>query len=138
MFPDSSNTSLFKNQFNKRLTDLENELYSCQGNGIVRDFGKVIYTLLYLKFITNKDLLCHTWNSVHCYMPAWMGSGFGGERIHVYVWLSPLAVHLTTTTLLISYTPKQNVSDVKKNQFYFKNLTLDMMNEVRVYFMSLS
>ena len=25
---------------------------------------------------------------------AWMRGGFGGERIHVYVWLSPLAVHL--------------------------------------------
>ena len=51
-------------------------------------------------------------------MPAWMGGGFGGERIHVYVRLSPLAVNLTATTLLISYTPKQNVSDVKKNFFF--------------------
>ena len=25
---------------------------------------------------------------------AWMGWGFGGEWIHVYVWLSPFAVHL--------------------------------------------
>ena len=71
------------------------------------------------------------------------GSGVWGRTdTCIYVWLSPLAVHLTTTTLLISYTPKQNVSDVKKiffskNQVYFKNLTLDMMNEVRVYFMSL-
>ena len=32
--------------------------------GIVRDFGKVTYTLLYLKWITNKDLLYSTWNSV--------------------------------------------------------------------------
>ena len=45
--------------------------------GIVRDFGKVMYTLLYLKWITNKDLLYSTWNSVQCYVPAWMGWGLG-------------------------------------------------------------
>ena len=41
---------------------------------------------------------------------AWMGGEFGGEWIHVYVWLSPLAVYLNykITTLLISYTPIQN------------------------------
>ena len=45
--------------------------------GIVRDFGKVMYTLLYLKWITNKDLLYSTWKSVQCYVPAWMGWGLG-------------------------------------------------------------
>ena len=64
------------------------------GEGTVRDFGKVMYTLLYLKQITNKDLLYSTWNSAHCYVPAWMGRGFGGEWKQVYVWLSPSAVHL--------------------------------------------
>ena len=43
----------------------------------VRDFGKVMYTLLYLKWITNKNLLYSTWNSAQCYVPAWMGSGLG-------------------------------------------------------------
>ena len=28
---------------------------------------------------------------------------FGGEWIHVYVWLSPFPIHLKLTTLLISY-----------------------------------
>ena len=36
------------------------------GEGIVRDFQKVMYTLLYLTWITNKDLLYSTWNSAHC------------------------------------------------------------------------
>ena len=35
-----------------------------------------------------------TWNSAQCYVPAWMGGGFGEELIHVYVWLSHFAVHL--------------------------------------------
>ena len=44
-------------------------------------------TLIYSKWITNKDLLYSTWNSVQCYVPAWMAGGFGGKWIHVYVWL---------------------------------------------------
>ena len=54
----------------------------------------VMYTLLYLKWITNKDLLYNTWNSAQCYMAAWMGVGFGGEWIPVCVSLSSFAGHL--------------------------------------------
>ena len=57
--------------------------------------GKIAWQImLYLKWITNKALLCSTWNSAQCYVPAWMGGGFGGEQIHVYVWLSSFAFHL--------------------------------------------
>jgi len=52
-----------------------------------------VYTLLYLKWITNKDLLYSTETSAQCYVAAWMGGDFGGEWIHVYVWLSSFAVH---------------------------------------------
>ena len=52
------------------------------------------YTLSYLKWITNKDLLYSTENSAQCYVAAWTGGEFGGEWIHVHVWLSPFAVHL--------------------------------------------
>ena len=38
-----------------------------------------MYTLLYLQWITNKDLLYSTWNSAQCYVAAWMGSKFGAE-----------------------------------------------------------
>ena len=62
--------------------------------GIGREFGKVMYTLLSSKRITNKDLLYSIWNSTQCYVPAWMGEEFGGEQIHVDVRLSPFAVHL--------------------------------------------
>ena len=53
-----------------------------------------LYVLLYLKWITNKDLLYSTGYSAQCYVAAWVGGEFGGEWIHVYVWLSPLTVHL--------------------------------------------
>ena len=85
-------------QNRNRLTDLENELMVTRGGRwgerIVREFGIDMYTLLYLKWITNKDLLCSTGNSAQCYVAAWMGVEFGGEWIHVYVWLSRLAACL--------------------------------------------
>ena len=36
------------------------------GEGVVREFGIVIYTLLYFKWIKNKDLLYSTLNSAQC------------------------------------------------------------------------
>ena len=65
-----------------------------QREELVRKSGIVMYTLLYLKRITNKDLLYSTENSAQCYVAAWMGQDSGGEWIHVYVWLSRFAVHL--------------------------------------------
>ena len=38
------------------------------GGGIVREFGIDMYTLLYLKGITNKDLLYSTRNSAQYYI----------------------------------------------------------------------
>ena len=75
-------------------TDLEDKLKVFFGEGIVRDFGKVLYALQYLKWITNKDLLYSTRNSVQCYMLAWLEGGFRGEWIHVHAMLSPFAVQL--------------------------------------------
>ena len=84
-------------QSRKRLTDLENEIMVTSGQGwgrgTVREFGMDVYTQLYLKWIT-KDLLYSIGNSAQCYVVAWMGGEFGGEWIHVNVWLSPFAVHL--------------------------------------------
>ena len=82
----------------KRVADLKHELTVARGKGggerIVREFGMDMYTLLYFKWITNKDLLYNTWNSAQCYVAAWMGGELEGEWIHVYVWLSHIAGHL--------------------------------------------
>ena len=110
-------------QNNKRLTDLREWTYGCwgwqgrNGEGIVREFEMDIYTILCLKWITNKNLLYSTWNSAQCYVAGWMRVEFGGEWVHVYVWLSPLAVHLKLSQhyLLIGYTPIQN-KNLKKNK----------------------
>ena len=67
----------------KKIKNLKKK--NSSGEGIVRDFGKVMYTLLYLKWITNKRLSYSTWNSAQCYVPVWMGMRFEGEWIHVYI-----------------------------------------------------
>ena len=85
-------------QNRKRLTDLENKIMAAKeeewGEGICRGLGIDMYTLLYLKWMTNKDLLYSTGNSTQCCVAAWMGREFRGEWIHAYVWLNPFAVHL--------------------------------------------
>ena len=52
-------------------TDLENKLMVTRGEGwgggIVSECGTDMYTLLYLKWITNKDLLYSTGNSAQYY-----------------------------------------------------------------------
>ena len=55
------------------------------GEGIVTEFGVDVYTLLYLKWIPNKDLLYSTGNSAQCYVAAWMGGGLG-ENGYVYMY----------------------------------------------------
>ena len=53
-----------------------------------------MYTLLYLKWITNKDLLYSTGNSAPCYVTGWMGAELRGESIDIYGCLSCFVVHL--------------------------------------------
>ena len=78
------------------------------GEGIVREFGMDMSTLLCLRWIINKDLLYNTRNSAQCFVAAWMGGQTGGEWIHVYVWLSPFNCSPETViTLIINYTPNK-------------------------------
>ena len=62
-----------------------------------KESGINVYTLLCLRWITNKDLLCSTVNSAQRYVEAWMGGEFGDEGI--------LCPPETITALLIGYTP---------------------------------
>ena len=51
--------------------------------GIVREFGMDRYTLLYFKWITNKDLLYSTGNSAQCYVAVRMGGELGENVVAV-------------------------------------------------------
>ena len=75
--------NLKRNHANERILKTENELMVTKGEeweeGIVREFEREMYTLLYLKWITNRVLLYSTGNSAPCYVAAWMGGEFRGE-----------------------------------------------------------
>ena len=86
------------------------------GEGIVREFGKVMYTLLYSKQITSKVVPIVRHMELYSMLPARLdGRGVGGEWIQVYVPLSPFAVH--PPQLLIGYSPIQN-KKFKKQRLY--------------------
>ena len=83
-----------------------------------------MYTVLYLKWITNKDLLSSTWNAAQCYMPSLDGRGVWG-RMDTCLCMAE-SLHCspeTTTTLLTGYTPVQNVLVLKKIKIKIKNKT---------------
>ena len=106
--------------------------YDCQGKETVKDLGKIMYTLLCLKWITSKDLLYSTWNSAQCCLPVWMGGRFQGEWMHIYVYMymyiyiyMSQSLHCSPkpiTTLLINYTPIQNKNFEKKISRLFPSL----------------
>ena len=54
-----------------------------KGSNSLREFVAPMITLFDSK----------PFNSAQYYVPAWMGGGFEGGEVHVYVWLSPFAVH---------------------------------------------
>ena len=83
-------------------------LYGCQGEGIVRKSGKLVYTLLYSIQIINRDLLYSTRNSTQCVcQPGWeKASG----KVDTCLWVDecfPCSPE-TTTALLIGCTPIPN------------------------------
>ena len=98
--------------------------------GIVREFGMNMFILLYLKWITNKDLLYSTGYSAQCYVAAWMGGSLGETgythshthtHTHTYTAKSFYGSPQIITTLLISYTPTQNKVKNKKGRTFFFN-----------------
>ena len=95
-----------------------------EGRGIVKDIGNIMYTLLYFKWITNKNLLYSTWNSAQCYVAAWMGGGLG-QNGYMCMAESLHCSSKTITTLLTGYTPVQNVFGVKNKRFHMLQLRTD-------------
>ena len=82
---------------------------------MLRDFGKVMYTLLCLKWIIDTDLLCSIGNSAQCSVAAWMGGEFGG-RMDTGICMAESLCCLpeTITTVLIGYTKyNQNKNNTK-------------------------
>ena len=93
---------------------LRERIYGCQGKGIVREFEMDRYTLLYLKWITNKDLLYRVEALLSV---TWQLDGRGvWERMDTCVCVAEL-LHCpleTVTTLFIGYNPIKNTKLKRK------------------------
>ena len=87
------------------------------GEGVVRESGMDMDTLLYFKWITSKDLLFSTGDSAQCYVAARTGGEFGGEWVRLCT-AESLAVHLKLSQrcFLIIYLPIQNEKFFKKEK----------------------
>ena len=104
-----SDTNELSLQNRNRVTDFQNEgAYGCQGwegweGRIVREFGMDVYTLLHLKWITNKDLLYSLQNSAQCYVVAWMRGVFGRKTDPCIFLAESLSCSLEIITTLSVY-----------------------------------
>ena len=83
---------------------LREQAYGCQREGIIRGFGMDMYTLLYLKWITNKDLCIADGTLLNAvWQSGWEGFWENGYMC-MCVWVLCYSSE-TITTLLIGYTP---------------------------------
>ena len=81
-----------------------------------------LYTLLYLKWITSKDLPYSTWNTAQ-YVVAWVGGVWGRVDMCMCMAESLRSSSETITTLLITCTPKQNKKLKEVLEPRFEHLT---------------
>ena len=68
----------------KHTHKLREQTYSCWGQDSYRVWYGHVHTAMF-KMDNQQGLTYSTWNSVQCYMAAWMEAEFRGEWIHVYV-----------------------------------------------------
>ena len=71
------------------------------GEGVLRDFGIAVYTLQYLKCITNKNPLYITWNSLS--VMYWQGceGNLDGKNGYISMYdLSPFTLHVKLLAIL--------------------------------------
>ena len=67
--------------------------------------SKCTFSLLYLKWIINKDLLYSTWNRVQCHVAAWTRRAVWGRMDTCIYMAETVNLKLSQHCLLISYTP---------------------------------
>ena len=90
--------------------------WEAQGEGIIREYGMDMYTLLYLKWMTNRDMLCST-GALLMLRGSLDGRGVWGRMDTCVCMAESFSCPLETiTTLLISYTPIQNKKFKKKKK----------------------
>ena len=84
--------------------------------GIVREFGMDMYTLKYLKWVTNKDLFVQHMELCPMLYGSLDRSGVWWRTQAVYVAESLFCSPETTTTLLTGYVPMKDKKFKRKNK----------------------
>ena len=64
-------------------------------------------------------------NSAQCHAAAWMGQEFGGEWIHMHVWVSPSPVYLKLSQRCESAIPQYKIKSSRKKGVLSSNAHLD-------------
>lgn len=90
-----------------------------RGEGAVRDFGMDMYTLVYLKWIANKDLLYSTWNLLNV-MAGPNGTGAWGRMDTWACMANPSAVHLKLSQhcSLVKSSNTQNIPSLQMRKLW--------------------
>ena len=98
---------------------LRQRIHDCRGEGKLRDFGKVMHTRLYLKWIINKDLLYSTWTLLNVtWQPGWEGSLVENRHTRMYDWVPLLFIwnYHSVVNRLNSNTEKKSLKFGEKNR----------------------
>ena len=128
---------------NKDSYRLKKQTYGCrrsgesQGKGIIREFEMDMYTLLYLKWITSRDLLYSTWDSSQCSVADWKGGGVC-RRMDTCICMAeslPCSPEIITT-LLIGCTLIPNKKLKKKKDRSLKIIFRISLGIIRKKFLS--
>jgi len=83
----SDTKELTKQKWTHRLTE---GTYACQGEGLVREFGIHVYTLLYIKWVT-RLLWCLSGKDSSCQRRSYSFDLWSGKIPHATEQLSPCA-----------------------------------------------
>ena len=83
-----------------------------------------MYTLLSLKWITNKDLRHSTGNSAQCYVTAWMAGEFGMDMYTLLYLMRitnkdlPCGTESSSQYSVMAYTGKESLKKKKSGHMY--------------------
>ena len=90
-----------------------------------------MYTLLYFKWITNKDPQDSTWNSIQCYVVSLDGRRVWGRMVTCICMVESICCSPETIpTLLTVYTPIQNKKFKKKKKKAILKYTLANLGDI--------
>ena len=106
------------------------------GRDSQRVWNKHVHAAIFKMDNQQGPLWYGTWNPAQCYGASWMGGEFGGEWIHVYVWLNPFTVclKLSQHCLLTDWWGKRTkTKSVGRTLFQRQHSSVQSLGGVRLF-----